>query len=108
MYMFDDNGDCTMLSDTINEHADHVEEISSLDMDLLTVLARIHQSRNMIMMIDDAARRILETDCPRLASHISDAGIQFSRDTELDTGFTTWLVEIRQSYREALAEGRHL
>jgi len=108
MYMFDDNGDCTMLSDSINEHADHVEEISSLDMDLLTVLARIHQSRNMIMMIDDAARRILEIDCPRLASHISDAGIQFSRDTELDTGFTTWLVEIRQSYREALAEGRHL
>jgi len=108
MYMFDDNGDCTMLSDTFNEHADHVEEISSLDMDLLTVLARIYQARDIIVTIDIITARIVSCDAARLASHVSDAGIQFSRDTELDTGFTTWLVEIRQSYREALAEGRHL
>jgi len=108
MYMFDDNGDCTMLSDTFNEHADHVEEISSLDMDLLTVLARIYQARDIIITIDIITARIVSCDAPRLAAHVSDAGIQFSRDTELDTGFTTWLVEIRQSYREALAEGRHL
>lgn len=114
MYLFDYDGSgaakgrLTLITQHPVDGMDVVEEISSLDIDLLTILARIYQSRELIYSIDILTARMVTCDAPRLASHITDAGIQFSRDTELDTGFTTWLVEIRQTYRESLVNGERL
>lgn len=71
------------------------EEISSLDMDLLTVLSRIYQARHLIERIDPNAERILTCDAPRLAGHVSDAGLAWCERTDLDTAFPGWLREIR-------------
>lgn len=71
------------------------EEISALDMDLLTILSRIHQARHLIENIDPMAERILTCDAPRLAGHLTDAAMAWCERTDLDTEFPEWLREIQ-------------
>jgi hypothetical protein len=73
-----------------------MEEISKLDMDLLTVLSRIYQARHLIERIDPMAERILTCDAPRLAGHVTPAGLAWCERTDLDTAFPEWLREIRK------------
>lgn len=73
-----------------------MEEISSLDMDLLTILARIYQAQHLIRNIDPMAERILTCDAPRLAGHITQSGMEWCERTDLDTAFPEWLRGLRK------------
>jgi hypothetical protein len=76
------------------------EEIDSLDMDLLTILSRIYQGKELITMIDPTTvGRIVSCDAPRLARRLKTVSIEWIERTDLDTGFVDWLAGLRYEVR---------
>jgi hypothetical protein len=74
---------------------DTITTISDLDLDLLTVLGRLYYVRDMIIMTDSVAERLITCDAPRLAGRLAPESVAWLERTDLDDGLVQWVHALR-------------